>query len=54
MAGHYPCQKRRSSALRSPHINRLVINHSFNLSGLIGVGTSCLAGYLLAGIYGLI
>ena len=36
------------------HIGKYVINHSFIVPGLIGVGTSCLAGYLLAGAYGLI
>jgi len=35
-------------------IGKYVINHSFILPGLIGVGTSCLIGYLLAGVYGLI
>jgi len=35
-------------------IGKYVINHSFIVPGLIGVGTSCLAGYLLAGAYGLI
>lgn len=36
------------------HIGKYVINHSFILPGLIGVSTSCLIGYLLAGAYGLI
>ena len=36
------------------HIGKYVINHSFILPGLIGVGTSCLVGYLLAGLAGLI
>ena len=36
------------------HIGKYVINHSFILPGLIGVSTSCLIGYLLAGLYGLI
>jgi anaerobic C4-dicarboxylate transporter DcuB len=36
------------------HIGKYVVNHSFIVPGLIGVGTSCLAGYLLAGAYGLI
>ncbi len=36
------------------HIGKYVINHSFILPGLIGVSTSCLAGYLLAGANGLI
>ena len=35
-------------------IGKYVINHSFILPGLIGVSTSCLIGYLLAGAYGLI
>jgi anaerobic C4-dicarboxylate transporter DcuB len=35
-------------------IGKYVINHSFILPGLIGVSTSCLVGYLLAGAYGLI
>ena len=30
------------------HIGRYVINHSFILPGLIGVGSSCVAGFLLA------
>lgn len=30
------------------HIGKYVINHSFIVPGLIGVGTSCLVGYLLA------
>jgi anaerobic C4-dicarboxylate transporter DcuB len=36
------------------HIGKYVVNHSFIVPGLIGVGTSCLAGYMLAGAYGLI
>ncbi|GAB4399304.1 MAG: anaerobic C4-dicarboxylate transporter DcuB [Rhodoferax sp.] len=36
------------------HIGRYVINHSFVLPGLIGVGTSCAVGYVLAAAYGLI
>ncbi|GAB4211392.1 MAG: anaerobic C4-dicarboxylate transporter DcuB [Rhodoferax sp.] len=36
------------------HIGRYVINHSFILPGLIGVGTSCAVGYVLAAAYGLI
>ncbi|MBP6006696.1 MAG: anaerobic C4-dicarboxylate transporter [Rhodoferax sp.] len=36
------------------HIGKYVINHSFILPGLIGVGTSCLVGFLLADVYGLI
>jgi len=36
------------------HIGRFIINHSFILPGLIGVGTSCVVGYLLAGMFGLI
>jgi anaerobic C4-dicarboxylate transporter DcuB len=36
------------------HIGKYVVNHSFIVPGLIGVGTSCFAGYLLAGMYGLI
>ncbi len=36
------------------HIGKYVINHSFILPGLIGVSTSCVIGYLLAGAYGLI
>jgi len=35
-------------------IGKYVINHSFILPGLIGVGTSCLMGYLLASASGLI
>lgn len=35
-------------------IGKYVINHSFILPGLIGVGTSCAAGYVLAGLAGLI
>lgn len=35
-------------------IGKYVINHSFILPGLIGVGTSCVIGYMLAGAYGLI
>ena len=36
------------------HIGKYVINHSFILPGLIGVGTSCLIGFLLADLNGLI
>ncbi len=36
------------------HIGKYVINHSFILPGLIGVSTSCLIGYLLASVAGLI
>ena len=36
------------------HIGKYVINHSFILPGLIGVGTSCVVGYLLAAASGLI
>ncbi|MBB1074075.1 anaerobic C4-dicarboxylate transporter [Rhodoferax sp. 4810] len=36
------------------HIGKYVINHSFILPGLIGVSTSCLMGYLLASLTGLI
>jgi len=36
------------------HIGKYVINHSFILPGLIGVSTSCLAGWLLAKATGLI
>ena len=35
-------------------IGKYVINHSFILPGLIGVFTSCVAGYLLATARGLI
>jgi len=35
-------------------IGKYVVNHSFILPGLIGVGTSCLVGYLLANLHGLI
>jgi len=35
-------------------IGRWVINHSFIAPGLIGVGSSCLAGYLLASARGLV
>ncbi len=35
-------------------IGKYVVNHSFILPGLIGVGTSCLVGYLLASAYGLL
>ena len=34
------------------HIGRFVINHSFIFPGLIGVFTSCVIGYILAGVYG--
>jgi anaerobic C4-dicarboxylate transporter DcuB len=36
------------------HIGKYVINHSFILPGLIGVSTSCLVGFLLADMTGLI
>ena len=36
------------------HIGKYVINHSFILPGLIGVSTSCLAGFLLAESLGMI
>ncbi|MDR3368521.1 anaerobic C4-dicarboxylate transporter [Rhodoferax sp.] len=36
------------------HIGKYVINHSFILPGLIGVSTSCLIGFLLADLTGLI
>ncbi|MFZ2307280.1 MAG: anaerobic C4-dicarboxylate transporter [Rhodoferax sp.] len=36
------------------HIGKYVINHSFIVPGLIGVGTSCLVGYLLATAGGLV
>ena len=35
-------------------IGKYVINHSFILPGLIGVSSSCIVGYLLAGVRGLI
>ncbi|EGJ08770.1 MULTISPECIES: anaerobic C4-dicarboxylate transporter [Rubrivivax] len=35
-------------------IGRFVVNHSFILPGLIGVGTSCVAGWLLAEARGLL
>jgi anaerobic C4-dicarboxylate transporter DcuB len=35
-------------------IGRYVINHSFILPGLIGVGSSCLAGYLMAAARGIV
>jgi anaerobic C4-dicarboxylate transporter DcuB len=35
-------------------IGKYVVNHSFIIPGLIGVGTSCIAGYFLASAYGLI
>ena len=34
------------------HIGKFVINHSFIIPGLIGVFTSCVIGYILAGVYG--
>ncbi|MDA3056838.1 MULTISPECIES: anaerobic C4-dicarboxylate transporter [unclassified Campylobacter] len=34
------------------HIGKFVINHSFIFPGLIGVFTSCVVGYILAGVYG--
>lgn len=36
------------------HIGKYVINHSFIVPGLIGVGTSCAVGYLLAAASGLV
>ena len=36
------------------HIGKYVINHSFIAPGLIGVSSSCLAGYLLAASRGLV
>jgi anaerobic C4-dicarboxylate transporter DcuB len=36
------------------HIGKYVLNHSFILPGAIGVSTSCLAGYLLAEMRGLV
>ena len=36
------------------HIGKYVINHSFILPGLIGVSTSCVAGYVIALAKGLI
>lgn len=36
------------------HIGKYVINHSFILPGLIGVSSSCVAGYLLAVARGLV
>lgn len=36
------------------HIGKYVINHSFILPGLIGVSSSCVFGYLLAGARGLV
>jgi len=35
-------------------IGKYVVNHSFILPGLIGVGTSCVAGYLLASARGIV
>jgi anaerobic C4-dicarboxylate transporter DcuB len=35
-------------------IGKYVINHSFILPGLIGVGTSCLVGYLIASARGMV
>ncbi|WP_420371608.1 hypothetical protein, partial [Klebsiella pneumoniae] len=34
------------------HIGRFVINHSFILPGLIGVGVSCEFGWVFAAMYG--
>lgn len=34
------------------HIGKYVINHSFILPGLIGVFSSCVAGYILANLFG--
>lgn len=36
------------------HIGKYIINHSFILPGLIGVGSSCLCGYVLALASGLV
>jgi len=36
------------------HIGKYVINHSFILPGLIGVSTSCVAGWLIAAARGLV
>jgi anaerobic C4-dicarboxylate transporter DcuB len=36
------------------HIGKYVINHSFILPGLIGVSSSCLAGYFLAAARGIV
>jgi anaerobic C4-dicarboxylate transporter DcuB len=36
------------------HIGKYLINHSFIAPGLIGVGTSCIIGYLLATARGLV
>ena len=36
------------------HIGRYVVNHSFIAPGLIGVGSSCVVGYLLATARGLV
>lgn len=36
------------------HIGKFVINHSFIIPGLIGVGTSCLIGYLLVSARGMV
>jgi len=36
------------------HIGKYVINHSFILPGIIGVSTSCLVGFLLSKLTGLI
>jgi fumarate reductase subunit C len=35
-------------------IGKYVINHSFILPGLIGVISSCIAGYLIAGARGIV
>lgn len=34
------------------HIGKYVINHSFIIPGLIGVISSCIFGYIFAGLYG--
>ncbi|CZE46291.1 anaerobic C4-dicarboxylate transporter [Campylobacter geochelonis] len=34
------------------HIGRFVINHSFIIPGLIGVIVSCIAGYIITGLFG--
>lgn len=50
----YPSDLAAISFARSgtTKIGRFVINHSFILPGLIGVGVSCVFGYLLAAMYG--
>ena len=36
------------------HIGKYVINHSFIAPGLIGVSSSCVAGYLIAAARGMV